>query len=82
MVSFRNAYVGSFYIFVYALTVNSRQNNVEELYSLFKFLRIKPLNNWSQFNEKIAKPIKSGRGGIRAMRRLQVRPSVSVYDRC
>jgi SNF2 family DNA or RNA helicase len=48
-----------------------RQNNVEELYSLLKFLRIKPLNDWQTFNEQINKPVKSGRS-IRAMKRLHV----------
>lgn len=51
--------------------MSRRQNNVTELFSLFKFLRIKPLSNWETFNEQIAKPVKSGRGG-RAMKRLQV----------
>ncbi|KAH9474606.1 putative ATP-dependent helicase [Psilocybe cubensis] len=52
--------------------VCSRQNNVTELYSLIKFLRIKPLSNWDTFNEQIAKPVNSGRGASRAMKRLQV----------
>lgn len=49
-----------------------RQNNVTELYSLLKFLRIKPLSNWDTFNTQIAKPVTSGRGAGRAMKRLQV----------
>jgi SNF2 family DNA or RNA helicase len=48
-----------------------RQNNVEELYSLLKFLRIKPLSDWQTFNEQISKPVKSGYS-IRAMKRLHV----------
>ena len=48
-----------------------RQNNVEELYSLLKFLRVKPLNDWQTFNEQINKPVKSGRS-VRAMKRLHV----------
>lgn len=51
-----------------------RQNNVEELYSLLKFLRIKPLNDWQTFNEQINKPLKSGRPAA-AMKRLHV----SIY---
>ncbi|KAF8266996.1 P-loop containing nucleoside triphosphate hydrolase protein [Lactarius quietus] len=47
------------------------QNNVEELYSLLKFLRIKPLNEWQTFNEQISKPLKSGRSAV-AMKRLHV----------
>jgi SNF2 family DNA or RNA helicase len=54
-----------------------RQNNVEELYSLLKFLRIKPLNDWQTFNEQINKPIKSGRS-VGAMKRLHVSISISA----
>lgn len=43
-----------------------------ELYSLFDFLRIKPLNDLEHFNRTIAKPLKDGKGGTRAMKRLQV----------
>lgn len=53
------------------LSVN-RQNNVVELYSLIKFLRIKPLSNWDVFNEQIGKPVQNGRGAGTAMKRLQV----------
>jgi SNF2 family DNA or RNA helicase len=49
-----------------------RQNNIEELYSLIKFLRVKPLNDFTKFKDQIAKPLKNGRGASRAMRRLQV----------
>jgi len=49
-----------------------RQNNVTELYSLLKFLRIKPLSDWDTFNKQIAKPVKNARGAGRAMKRLQV----------
>lgn len=45
-----------------------------ELYSLIKFLRIKPLSHWDTFNTQIAKPVKSGKGANRAMKRLQVSP--------
>jgi SNF2 family DNA or RNA helicase len=48
-----------------------RQNSVEELYSLIKFLQIKPLNDWQTFNEQIAKPVKGGTS-VRAMKRLHV----------
>jgi hypothetical protein len=57
--------------------MDARQNNVEELYSLIKFLQIRPLNDWATFNEQIAKPVKSGRS-VRAMKRLQVLSS--IYD--
>ncbi|KAI0299413.1 SNF2 family N-terminal domain-containing protein [Multifurca ochricompacta] len=55
----------------WCLTGTPLQNNVEELYSLLKFLRIKPLNDWQTFNEQINKPVKSGRS-VRAMKRLHV----------
>ncbi|KAF8205756.1 P-loop containing nucleoside triphosphate hydrolase protein [Mycena galopus ATCC 62051] len=48
------------------------QNSVDELFSLLKFLRIKPLNDWERFNTQIAKPVKNGKGAGRAMKRLQV----------
>jgi SNF2 family DNA or RNA helicase len=47
------------------------QNKVEELYSLFKFLNIRPLNNWDTFKRQIAGPIKSGQTKV-AMKRLHV----------
>lgn len=53
------------------LTLANRQNSVEELYSLIKFLRIKPLNDWPTFKEQVAQPIKNGRAA-RALKRLQV----------
>ncbi|KAH9996318.1 SNF2 family N-terminal domain-containing protein [Russula vinacea] len=55
----------------WCLTGTPLQNNVEELFSLLKFLRIKPLNDWQTFNEQINKPVKSGRS-VRAMKRLHV----------
>ncbi|KAK7040722.1 hypothetical protein VNI00_009628 [Paramarasmius palmivorus] len=58
--------------FRWALTGTPMQNDVTELYSLLRFLRIKPFNDWERFNEMIAKPVKNGRGANRAMQRLQV----------
>ncbi|KAF5348032.1 hypothetical protein D9758_010054 [Tetrapyrgos nigripes] len=58
--------------FRWALTGTPLQNDVTEIYSLFKFLRIKPFSSWDHFNENIAKRIKSGNGANRAMKRLQV----------
>lgn len=55
----------------WCLTGTPLQNSVEELYSLLKFLEIRPLNDWETFNEKIAKPVKSGRSAL-PMKRLHV----------
>ncbi|CAL1709544.1 unnamed protein product [Somion occarium] len=55
----------------WCLTGTPMQNSVEELYSLIKFLRIKPLNDWPTFKEQVAQPIKNGRAA-RALKRLQV----------
>ncbi|KAI0768279.1 SNF2 family N-terminal domain-containing protein [Trametes elegans] len=55
----------------WCLTGTPMQNGVEEIYSLIKFLRISPLNDWTTFNTSIAKPIKAGKP-VRALKRLQV----------
>jgi SNF2 family DNA or RNA helicase len=47
------------------------QNNIEELYSLFRFLRAKPLDDWDNFRDRIAKLVKNGQTKV-AMKRLQV----------
>ena len=73
MVSYRDPDVRSYFDpFANLPYILDRQNNVTELYSLLKFLRIKPLSNWDTFNTQIAKPVTSGRGAGRAMKRLQV----------
>ncbi|KPI36973.1 putative ATP-dependent helicase [Cyphellophora attinorum] len=42
----------------WALTGTPMQNNVEEMYSLIKFCRIRPFNDWDKFSRDIARPIK------------------------
>ncbi|KAI6095022.1 SNF2 family N-terminal domain-containing protein [Pisolithus croceorrhizus] len=48
------------------------QNRVEDLYSMFKFLNVKPLGDLQEFKNYIVKPIKGGQMTL-AIERLQVR---------
>ena len=50
-----------------------RQNSVHDLYSLMKFLKIKPLSDRKIFDEQIAIPIGKGRNANLGLQRLQVR---------
>lgn len=54
----------------WCLTGTPMQNNLDELQSLIKFLRIKPYNDLAVWKEQITKPLSQGRGGI-AIKRLQ-----------
>lgn len=54
----------------WCLTGTPMQNNLDELQSLIKFLRIKPYNDLAVWKEQITKPMAQGRGGI-AIKRLQ-----------
>ncbi|KAL3476319.1 SNF2 family N-terminal domain-containing protein [Aspergillus californicus] len=47
------------------------QNNLDELQSLIRFLRIKPYNDLANWKDQITRPIANGRGGL-AIERLQV----------
>ncbi|WVQ61960.1 uncharacterized protein L199_000093 [Kwoniella botswanensis] len=55
----------------WCLTGTPIQNSVEELFSLFKFLRARPLDDWEDFRDRIIKPVKDGKTKL-AMKRLHV----------
>lgn len=55
----------------WCLTGTPMQNNLDEIQSLIKFLRIKPYDDLSVWKNQITKPMNNGRGGV-ALRRLQV----------
>ncbi|ODO05828.1 hypothetical protein I350_04889 [Cryptococcus amylolentus CBS 6273] len=55
----------------WCLTGTPIQNNVEELFTLFQFLRARPLDDWQEFRIRISALVKEGRTKI-AMKRLHV----------
>ena len=56
--------------FRWCLTGTPCQNNLDELQSLIKFLRIKPYNELSVWRDQITRPMSNGCGGV-AVKRLQ-----------
>jgi len=44
---------------------------VEELFSLFQFLRAKPLDDWNNFKVQIVQPVKQGKVKF-AMKKIHV----------
>ncbi|OQO01841.1 hypothetical protein B0A48_12314 [Cryoendolithus antarcticus] len=57
----------------WCMTGTPMMNNVEELYSLIRFLRIRPYNVWETFRKDFTQPLKSSDDGFRgqAMKKLQ-----------
>jgi SNF2 family DNA or RNA helicase len=60
-------------VYRFCVTGTPMMNNVEELYSLIKFLQIKPFCNWEPFRRQFNKPLRSSHDHIRqnAMQALQ-----------
>ncbi|KAF2239625.1 hypothetical protein EV356DRAFT_572405 [Viridothelium virens] len=56
-------------VYRWCLTGTPMQNNLDELQSLIKFLRIKPFHELKPWKQQIIAPLKEGRGGL-SMKRL------------
>ncbi|GAA97307.1 uncharacterized protein L969DRAFT_49570 [Mixia osmundae IAM 14324] len=53
--------------FRWCLTGTPIQNSIEDLYSLFKFLRVKPLDDLAHFKSKFVTPMKANKQSTAAM---------------
>lgn len=54
----------------WCLTATPIQNKIEELYSLLKFLRVRPYCEWAEFRMHIQKPLSAGHNRI-GLKRVQ-----------
>ncbi|KAF7729901.1 hypothetical protein EC973_003635 [Apophysomyces ossiformis] len=55
----------------WCLTATPIQNKIDELYSLIKFLKIRPYCEWEEFRDEIAKPMKNG-AYEQALKKVQI----------
>ncbi|EPY51093.1 ATP-dependent DNA helicase Rhp16b [Schizosaccharomyces cryophilus OY26] len=64
----------------WCLTGTPLQNNLDELFSLIKFLRIQPLNDAATWKDQITRPVSQGKGQL-AVERLRAFLSVIMLRR-